>query len=185
MVTILCQKQHAEIGFRCLKNNDFDIEDKNTLAHWKNLKMKNWKPYVMKTHVRCKLNLQTHLELITQWFWNVWKHIEFKSKDVKYRVSWSWETSNSILSPINSCFNGRKGKVFCIVSWLAMKSGYNNLKHRRSLGKPSHVSTSVAKPNIHDSKLPYLPTPPLRQDMTQGQLFKRSLTGLNSEFSFS
>ena len=31
----------------------------------------------------------------------------------------------------------------------------------------------------------YLPTPPLGQDITQGQLFKRNLTGLNSEFSFS
>ena len=31
----------------------------------------------------------------------------------------------------------------------------------------------------------YLPTPPLGQDMTQGQFFKWSLTGLNSEFSFS
>ena len=31
----------------------------------------------------------------------------------------------------------------------------------------------------------YLPTPPLGQDVTQGQFFKRSLTGLNSEFSFS
>ena len=31
----------------------------------------------------------------------------------------------------------------------------------------------------------YLPTPPLGQDMTQGQFFKRSLTGLNSKFSFS
>ena len=29
------------------------------------------------------------------------------------------------------------------------------------------------------------PTPPLRQDMPQGQFFKQSLTGLNSEFSFS
>ena len=29
------------------------------------------------------------------------------------------------------------------------------------------------------------PTPPLRQDMTQGQFFKWSLTGLNTEFSFS
>ena len=29
------------------------------------------------------------------------------------------------------------------------------------------------------------PTPPLGQDMTQGQFFKRSLTGLKSEFSFS
>ena len=31
----------------------------------------------------------------------------------------------------------------------------------------------------------YLSTPPLEQDMTQGQFFKWSLTGLNSEFSFS
>ena len=29
------------------------------------------------------------------------------------------------------------------------------------------------------------PTPPLGQDMTQGQFFKPSLTGFNSEFSFS
>ena len=29
------------------------------------------------------------------------------------------------------------------------------------------------------------PTPPLRQDMTQVQIFRRSLTGLNSKFSFS
>ena len=32
---------------------------------------------------------------------------------------------------------------------------------------------------------PIYPTPPLGQDMTQGQFFKQSLTGLNSEFSFS
>ena len=31
----------------------------------------------------------------------------------------------------------------------------------------------------------FLPTPPLVQDMTQGQFFNRGLTGLNSEFSFS
>ena len=38
---------------------------------------------------------------------------------------------------------------------------------------------------MHSTSLSYLPTPPLGQDMTQGQLFKRSLTGLNSEFSFT
>ena len=32
---------------------------------------------------------------------------------------------------------------------------------------------------------PIHPTPPLGQDMTQGQFLKRSLAGLNSEFSFS
>ena len=31
---------------------------------------------------------------------------------------------------------------------------------------------------------PIYPIPPLGQDMTQGQIFKRSLTGLKSEFSF-
>ena len=31
----------------------------------------------------------------------------------------------------------------------------------------------------------YLPTPMNEQDVRQGQSFKRSLTGLNSEFSFS
>ena len=33
--------------------------------------------------------------------------------------------------------------------------------------------------------LPYLPSPPLGQDMTQSQFFKRSLTGFNSEYSFT
>ena len=37
----------------------------------------------------------------------------------------------------------------------------------------------------HIDHYPIYPTPPLGQDMTQGQFFKRSLTGLNSEFSFS
>ena len=47
------------------------------------------------------------------------------------------------------------------------------------------------KKTIYDSwKFAYIscyhiyPTPPLGQDMTQGQFFNRSLTGLNSEFSF-
>ena len=38
---------------------------------------------------------------------------------------------------------------------------------------------------VHDYTDPIYPTLPLRQDMTQGQFLKRSLTGLNSEFSFS
>ena len=32
---------------------------------------------------------------------------------------------------------------------------------------------------------PIYPTPPLGEDMTQGQFFKWSLADLNSEFSFS
>ena len=54
-----------------------------------------------------------------------------------------------------------------------------SLKDFDSISRSSHTK---------DSKMvldPIYPTPPLGQDMTQGQIFKRSLTGFNSEFSFS
>ena len=50
-------------------------------------------------------------------------------------------------------------------------------KRARVLSAYSYVVRSIA--------ISYLPTPPLGEDMTQGQFFKRSLTGFNSEFSFS
>ena len=44
----------------------------------------------------------------------------------------------------------------------------------------------VLDASLHNTQHYHIyPTPPLGQDMTQGQFFKRSLTGLNSEFSFS
>ena len=38
---------------------------------------------------------------------------------------------------------------------------------------------------VHNDIDPIYPTPQLGQDMTQRQFSKRSLAGLNSEFSFS
>ena len=58
--------------------------------------------------------------------------------------------SNSILSSVKSCFNGRKGKYFCIVSWLVMKIGFSTITisvEDRNVS-PAHASTSAAKPNI-------------------------------------
>ena len=49
----------------------------------------------------------------------------------------------------------------------------------------SHISVSGYVTENLRGFISYFPTPPLGQDMTQGQFFKRSLTGLNSEFSFS
>ena len=62
-----------------------------------------------------------------------------------------------------------------------------NLKSQRRLNFWSLFLRykSLSSTNYIKVRLPYLPTPPLGQDMTQGQFFKRSLTGLNSEFSFS
>ena len=48
-----------------------------------------------------------------------------------------------------------------------------------------HYSCCLCSVKCFHVLLSYLPTPPLGLDMTQGQCFKRSLTGLNSEFSFS
>ena len=51
----------------------------------------------------------------------------------------------------------------------------------------SNVQSRTIKKALYDNKNndPIYPTPPLGQDMTQGQFSKRSLVGLNSEFSFS
>ena len=46
-------------------------------------------------------------------------------------------------------------------------------------------STNAGDASSNNTSDPIYPTPPLGQDMTQGQFFKRSLAGLNSKFSFS
>ena len=56
---------------------------------------------------------------------------------------------------------------------------------RYAVVKNADVSLHTSSSRKGRVKLSYLPAPPLEQDMTQGQFFKRSLTGLNSEFSFS
>ena len=53
----------------------------------------------------------------------------------------------------------------------------NTINHQLSV-----ISLSI---NTNQLIILFTQTPPLGQDMTQGQFFKRSLPGLNSEFSFS
>ena len=61
---------------------------------------------------------------------------------------------------------------------LLARRGWVNLFIYLSIPVYSYLSISIWSYHIY-------PTPPLGQDMTQGQFCKRSLTGLNSEFSFS
>ena len=56
----------------------------------------------------------------------------------------------------------------------------SNNDHRYSTPSTKETIMIDKEENYH-----IYPTPPLGQDMTQGQFFKWSLTGLNSEFSFS
>ena len=55
----------------------------------------------------------------------------------------------------------------------------------RSGERGAGISVLAARHHGDDDSYHIYPTPPLGQDMTQGQFFKRSLTGLNSEFAFS
>ena len=61
-------------------------------------------------------------------------------------------------------------------------------KERRRHDSWEMVELINSDPAVLDALVtwdPIYPTPPLGQDMTQGQFLKRSLPGLNSEFSFS
>ena len=59
-----------------------------------------------------------------------------------------------------------------------VKKNYNNRAKIININSNSNSITNLINNPIY-------PTPPLGQDMTQGQFFKQSSTGLNSEFSFS
>jgi len=62
---------------------------------------------------------------------------------------------NGVCLLVNSCLKGKDGRDFCISvmtedeKWVH----YNNLKRRKSWRLPDHVPTSMAKPNIHSSKV--------------------------------
>ena len=48
-------------------------------------------------------------------------------QNIGYCTSWRQQMSNGVLSCVNSCFNRRKGKVFCSVSWQAINCGYTTI----------------------------------------------------------
>ena len=51
-VIMLCRKQHAEIGLGASKKMILKLKIMNALVHRKSLRTKNWRQYLMKTHVR-------------------------------------------------------------------------------------------------------------------------------------
>ena len=67
---------------------------------------------------------------------------------------------------------------------VALSYSLFSLQVSPALGQPSQLGL-LNTPTASLQSGPIYPTPPLGQDMTQGQFLKRSLTGLNSEFSFS
>ena len=64
--------------------------------------------------------------------------------------------------------------------WRLMRIGYRTCFHTLYDEKKMYKQDLAL--NNQQWLISYLPTPSLGQDMTQGQFFKRSLTGLNSVF---
>ena len=110
----------------------------------KNLKTKKWRHYFL----RIMSGIRLTWRIIRSWSHNSFEMLESirnnsQSKDIGCHMSWSWETRNSTVLRVNSCFNGRKGKVFCIILCPAMKSGYTMMTqsiedHRVNLAMHQH-----------------------------------------------
>ena len=91
----------------------------------------------------------------------------FNKRESDYNVGFSWFTLNTIkLLLLLLLF------VFPVLFKLSLKLALSFISNVRGVAENFYFY------HIY-------PTPPLGQDMTQGQFFKRSLTGLISEFSFS
>ena len=74
--------------------------------------------------------------------------------------------------------------IFIIYIYILRVKIKSNLNYnQRNMSQQIYIIISDYKKQ--QSLLSYSPIPPLRQDMTQGQYFKWSLTGLNLELPFS
>ena len=87
---------------------------------------------------------------------------------------WLWASPSG--KELNGVFSTQQKE------WLKLEIEYFELMHC----EPMYIYSIIDWLLRHfNSSFSYLPTPPLGQDMTQGQFFKRSFTGLNSEFSLT
>ena len=79
------------------------------------------------------------------------------------------------MAQVESYQNSKKNDTSLLNTqhYKVMYRGYTRTIEGKELRPPLHLGVII------------LPTPQLGQDRTQDQFFKRSLTGLNSEFSFS
>ncbi|GBP80370.1 Mariner Mos1 transposase [Eumeta japonica] len=124
--------------FRRFKNNDFEFEDKERSGAQK--KFEDKKLEELLDQDRC----QTLTKLGTVQKQGHWVPYEFKQKDVERHFL----TCELLLQR-----QKKKGFLHRVVTGDEKWMHYDNPKHRKSWGKRGHVSTSSAKPNIHE-KLP-------------------------------
>ena len=138
-----------------IQSNDFDVEEKNALVHWK-FQDEELVALLHKDLCQEQAELAESLGvdhitvskcLIALWMIQKQRHwvpYELKLKDVE----WCLVTCEQVL-------HWQKRKDFLHRTMTSDKKWihYNNSKHRRSWGKLGYASKSVAKLNIHGLKL--------------------------------
>ena len=71
-----------------------------------------WGHYLLKTHAKLNKPFQN---VPKPWEW-------FRSKEIRFRMSWSWDMFNGVSLLVNSCFKDRIGRSFYYPLWLATKN---------------------------------------------------------------
>jgi len=143
----------CEYWFRRFKSGDFDLEDKERPSQPKKFEDEELKALLDEDQCQTLKELAEALNVtemavskrlksmgMVQKQGN-WVPYELKPRDIERRFS-----------RVNCCFNGKEGRVFCIVSSLAMDT-LRQSQAQKIMCKPGQPSTSTAKPNIHRSKV--------------------------------
>jgi len=116
MAIMLCRKQHAEIGLDAPRNNDFDVEDKECSGALKKFEDEELEALLHKDSYQIPAKLaellgvdHTTASKCLKVLGMIqkqghWMPYELKPRNVERRFSRA-----------KSCFNSRKGKVFCII----------------------------------------------------------------------
>ena len=142
--------------FRHFKNNNFDVADKEYSGTLQKVEDKELEALFHEDSCQVQAELAESLgidhtivmkhlkELGIIQKQGRWVQYELKPRDIKWHVVMR-----------EQLFKQQKRKCFLYYIMTSYEKWihYDNPKHRRSWGKPSHASTSATKPNIHSLNL--------------------------------
>ena len=158
--TALFQPMHNLAFFRCFISNSGAHTELQT------------KPFIQSRRVGCS-NAINH-----DWV----QVLSYSKYSLSFTWRWGWSCNLQMISLSST-------KLHLTVRLQFWRSGDWDILPILPLLWPGVVefvrAPSLGKMRLCRNYLSYLPTPPLGQDMTQGQFLSGVLTGLNSELSFS
>ncbi|GBP37916.1 Mariner Mos1 transposase [Eumeta japonica] len=142
--------------FRRFKNNDFELEDKERSGAPEKFQDKKLEELLNQNRCQTLTELRKTLQVNES---TVSEHLKVLEIIQKQGL---WVPYELKLRDVERCFltcelllqrQKRKGFLHPIVTGDEKGIHYDYPKRKKSWGKPSHASTSCAKPNIHGAKL--------------------------------